>query len=117
MIIMKVMKSVKTKVFKNTLYDIIFGSLPAVLLTAAVAFTVLLGLRQIEVSTRAEGRRLLEESIMSAVVRHYAIEGNYPPSVTFIEENYGVYIDRERYAVHYDIFASNIVPAVTVTEL
>ena len=107
----------KVKVFRNSITDIIAGILPAIILTAGIAVIILLGLRQVETSSRAEGRRLLEDGIKNAVIRHYAAEGNYPPSISFIEENYGVYIDRSRYAVDYNIFAPNIIPVITVIEL
>ena len=44
----------------------------------------------------------------------YAIEGRYPPSVEYLEEHYGIQIDRERYNVFYSGFASNIMPDITV---
>jgi len=47
-------------------------------------------------------------------VQCYAIEGRYPPSVAYLEENYGVKIDRERFDVFYEGFASNIMPSITV---
>ena len=39
---------------------------------------------------------------------------NYPPSVEYLEEHYGIQIDRERYNVFYSGFASNIMPDITV---
>lgn len=47
----------------------------------------------------------------------YAIEGQYPESVAYLEENYGLRIDHDRYIVHYDIFADNIMPEITVFSL
>ena len=44
----------------------------------------------------------------------YAIEGRYPPSVDYLEENYGILIDRDKYDVFYSGFASNFMPDITV---
>ena len=44
----------------------------------------------------------------------YATEGVYPPTIEYLEERYGVQIDRERYTVHYDIFAENLMPDILV---
>ena len=107
----------KTKVFKSRTREILQNILLPVLVLIVISAVVIAGLRQTEASSRAEGRRLLEESIQNAVVRHYAIEGCYPASVEYIEERYGVFIDRSRYAVYYTIFAPNIMPEVTVVEL
>lgn len=59
-----------------------------------------------------------EETLRSAVTRAsvqcYAIEGRYPPSVDYLEENYGIKIDRKRYHVFYNGFASNVMPEITI---
>lgn len=44
----------------------------------------------------------------------YAIEGRYPPSVEYLEENYAVQINRKKYNVFYDGFASNVMPEITI---
>ena len=44
----------------------------------------------------------------------YATEGIYPPTMDYLEQNYGVLIDDEYYTVFYEIFADNIMPTVTV---
>ena len=46
----------------------------------------------------------------------YAAEGVYPPTLEYMEEHYGIQIDRQRYTVHYEVFASNIMPDITVLE-
>lgn len=61
-----------------------------------------------------EGADTLRSAIARASVQCYAIEGRYPPSVDYLEEQYGIQIDRERYNVFYDGFASNIMPQITV---
>lgn len=61
-----------------------------------------------------EGAETLRSAIARASVQCYAIEGRYPPSVQYLEENYGIRIDRERFHVFYEGFASNIMPDITV---
>ena len=62
----------------------------------------------------SEGSDTLVKAIRQASVQCYAIEGRYPPSVEYLEENYGIQTDRERYNVFYSGFASNIMPDITV---
>lgn len=62
------------------------------------------------------GRERLEDAVRRAAVSCYAEEGVYPPDVDYIRERYGVLIDEDRYTVHYNIFAENIMPVITVTE-
>ncbi len=64
-----------------------------------------------------EGARLARESLYKAVMTCYAIEGSYPPSYEYIKENYGTGIDEDRYKVEYFIFASNIMPDITILEI
>ncbi|MDK2965840.1 hypothetical protein [Lacrimispora sp.] len=60
------------------------------------------------------GAETLRDAIRRASVQCYAIEGRYPPSVEYLEEYYGIKIDRDRYNVFYSGFASNFMPDITV---
>jgi len=54
--------------------------------------------------------------ILHSAVACYAAEGIYPPTLEYLEEHYGIQVDREQYTVMYEIFASNLMPDVTVLE-
>jgi hypothetical protein len=110
------MRRARIGVYRESAFETIRESFaPAIVVVAAVAL-VAMGLRGAEVSSRAEGRRLLEESLRRAALRCYVTEGSYPKNLEHIEKHYGVYIDRARYAAFYEIFAPNIFPDITVTE-
>lgn len=64
--------------------------------------------------TGAREEDTLKKAITRASVQCYAIEGRYPPSVEYLEQNYGIQINREKYHVFYDGFASNVMPQITV---
>ncbi len=81
------------------------------LLTGAL---VLWGVRDVEQSTRAQQLASTEEAIRRAAVQCYAVEGQYPQSVSYLEEHYGLMIDHDRYIVHYMGFASNLMPDIAV---
>ena len=61
-------------------------------------------------------RRQLEETLRRAAVACYAAQGAYPPDLDYIEEHWGVQIDRSRYAVFYQVEGSNLMPDITVLE-
>ena len=65
----------------------------------------------------ANGAETLRSAIGRASVQCYAIEGRYPPSMEYLEENYNVQIDRKKYSVFYSGFASNVMPDITVVEI
>ena len=67
-----------------------------------------------DTSSSNEAMRLATESIKRATITCYAIEGSYPPSYRYLKENYNISIDENTFAVHYEIFASNIMPEITV---
>lgn len=59
---------------------------------------------------------LTREAVMRTAVECYAIEGIYPPNIEYMQENYNFSYDTTKYYIHYDIFASNIMPTVEVYE-
>ncbi|MGL4738268.1 MAG: hypothetical protein ACRCW2_12535 [Cellulosilyticaceae bacterium] len=72
---------------------------------------------QTKAYTQSEQMKMMEQAIMKAVVQCYALEGVYPPSIAYISEHYGLEVDEQKYAVYYEIFASNVMPQVKVLPL
>ena len=107
----------KKSIYRKNALDFLGGAVLPILFTVAVMLMIVSGLSQTKESNRVEGLRILEDSIRRAVVMCYAVEGRYPNSIEYIEENFGIHIDRSKYAVHYNIFASNLLPDITVVEL
>ena len=87
--------------------------LPAVLVMLLVFLSALNNLSD---GQRSEGRQQLEDAVRRGAVACYAAEGIYPPNLEYLEEHYGIQVDRERYTVVYEVFASNLMPDVTVLE-
>jgi len=83
---------------------------------AAVLWIFISGTGRIRRSAEQKGAETLRDSIRRATVECYAIEGRYPPDVKYLEDHYGIRIDRKRFNVFYDGFASNILPDITVVE-
>ena len=106
----------KTK-YKQSPWSVLKGHLLSIILFAAILGLFLWGLGSAEVNSKAEQKRVLEESIRRAVVSCYALEGDYPQNLKYIEDNYGVKIDKSKFEVHYSIFAANIMPQITVLEV
>lgn len=77
---------------------------------------VVFGLRSAQIGQQEESLRIAQESIVRAAVSCYALEGNYPSTYEYLKENYGVQVDEKKYTVFYQIFASNLMPDVTVTQ-
>ena len=91
------------------------GLLPAAAVLVALVW-FLTAVSNLEAGRQNEGRAQLEDAIRRAAVACYAAEGIYPPDLTYLEEHYGVQVDEARYTVDYNVFASNLMPDITVLE-
>lgn len=61
-----------------------------------------------------EGRDRLEDAVRRAAVTCYASEGIYPPTLDYLKDHYSLQVDENQYTVHYEIFADNLMPDITV---
>ena len=59
----------------------------------------------------------LQNALVRSAVHCYAAEGRYPESLEVLQEEYGIHWDPEQYAVDYEIFASNLLPTISVIPL
>ena len=60
---------------------------------------------------------MMAQSLYRGALSCYACEGAYPDTLEYLCEKYGITVDESKYDVHYTIFASNIMPDITVVEL
>ena len=56
----------------------------------------------------------VRNAVVRAVIKYYAIEGRFPPSIAYLTENHSLMVDQERFIVHYNLFADNIMPIIDV---
>lgn len=91
-----------------------------VLLWTLLAVTVLAmfftGLRNVSREISRQGVAKLEDAVRRAAIACYAAEGAYPPDVDYLVAHYGLTVDGDRFIVHYEIFAQNLMPDITVLE-
>ena len=57
---------------------------------------------------------ITQDAIIKAAVQCYALESRYPTGLKYLEDNYGLTLDKERYVYHYRTIGSNMVPEVKV---
>lgn len=89
--------------------------LSAALFIAATAWFVV-SLNNAGRSADEKQAEAVYRSIMNGASLCYSIEGEYPPTLDYLEKNYGVRVDTDKYAVDYSYFGANIRPTVTVVE-
>ncbi len=74
----------------------------------------LFGIQSISLTTSEKRAESLKTAIYRSVVQCYAVEGSYPPSLTYLEEHYGLIYDTELFFVDYNPIGSNIMPDITI---
>ena len=89
-------------------------ALPFIVIAAVLAL-FLRGFSSVSGSSSEQQQIITEQAIRAALVNCYAIEGYYPQQLSYLEEHYGLIIDRERYNVLYDVGGmGNVMPSVAV---
>lgn len=75
-----------------------------------------LSLRRLSQDYRQVSSQQLEEAVRQTAVACYGAEGAYPPNVAYMVQHYSLRYDEEQFTVHYELFASNVMPEITVVE-
>ena len=81
-----------------------------------VIVTALVAGNYINYMTNMQSIELLRQSVRKAVVQCYAIEGAYPPDIDYLEKEYSLEYNHDKYYIDYEVFASNVMPNVEVYE-
>ena len=96
-----------------------FRALPAALgivLFAVMILWLVLALGNASHASDEERLAQVKQSVANGITLCYAAEGAYPDSLEYLTQSYGVVFDESRYLVHYERFASNVRPTVTVIQ-
>ncbi len=88
----------------------------SILFFIAVIGIFLYGIATVSSGTAEDERRILDEAIHKDIVHCYAVEGMYPPSLSYMEEHYGLTYDHDKFLVDYETVGSNIMPNVSIIE-
>lgn len=87
---------------------IIFGFL------AIYVVSAMIGIDKFYHNSDGKQTAMIKKTIEKAAVQCYALEGAYPPDLAYLQSNYGIQLNKEKFFYNYEIFASNIAPQVDV---
>ncbi|SFB03226.1 hypothetical protein SAMN05216249_10782 [Acetitomaculum ruminis DSM 5522] len=90
-----------------------FISLPAVTFIILVTIFIFSASYFSNISSDNE-KELLEKALKRSIVECYALEGSYPDSLLYIEKNYGLVYDTDKYFIDYQPIGKNIMPSYSV---
>jgi hypothetical protein len=83
-------------------------------ITALVLSGALWGASATSKQALGQAQRLTKESIRRAAVQCYALEGIYPVNIKYLMEHYGIRPDTDRFTIHYQFIADNLLPDIDV---
>lgn len=97
----------------------IFGSALLKMLIFVVLLTglFLLVIGRVDARVQEEQVDFLADAVRRAAVQSYALEGRFPAQLSHLEENYGLIIDHQHYAVYYEFLGDNLLPQIRVIPL
>lgn len=74
------------------------------------------GISNVADSDTLNEKALLEDALQRNIVHCYAVEGSYPPSLSYIEEHYGLLYNKDKFLISYENIGSNLLPVVHIIE-
>lgn len=88
----------------------------SVLSFCIVFLLICFSFQSIQQSTKRNQKESLEKALKRGVLECYALEGHYPESLDYLVDNYHIIYNEDEFDVKYEIFASNIMPTITVIQ-
>ena len=91
----------------------IISALPAIFLI--IIFLVFIrGLSNVSRTTTEKQKASLETALSHSIAQCYAVEGQYPPSISYLVEHYGLIYDPDAFLIDYDSIGDNLYPEYTI---
>ena len=85
-------------------------------IAAVVALVILvyIGLGNLSSTQEEKQLEIARDAIVKAAVQCYALESQFPGSLQYLVDNYGLTLDESKYIYHYRTIGSNMVPEIKV---
>ena len=88
----------------------------AALLPLVIVAVFVVSIRFFGTYTADKQLESLQNALHRNIIQCYAIEGIYPPSLSYLQEHYGLTYDEARFFIDYHQVAGNLYTDVTVLE-
>lgn len=93
-----------------------YGWLSTILVLAGIVIFFILSFYKMESTNFEKSCNILADSVRKMAVQCYAIEGQYPQDLDYLQKNYGLSYNEKRFEVHYELIGANLMPDIFVTE-
>lgn len=84
------------------------------LLAAAFAVAMLAGFNSLTFDSGERSLQSAETAVRRSAALCYALEGSYPQEIQYLSENYGLYLNTDKYVYHYRFLGGNLLPEIAV---
>lgn len=101
---------------KSERFRVLKGLLPVAVFCVVIGI-FLSGVRSISGTAAKQEADGLRRAVIRSAVLCYALEGFYPDTLAYLEDNYGITYDEDKYVVSYEVIGSNLMPDVMVIPL
>lgn len=85
-----------------------------VVVVCALVLAFVVALNAIFANAKDQGAASIRNTILNSAMQCAAIEGSFPASLAYLEDNYDLRINHDDYVVIYEVLASNAVPSIVV---
>jgi len=99
----------RPKKTKSTVKAISFAAVVVV-----AVFLVFIGLGNLSSTQSDKQLEIARDAIMRAAIQCYALESQFPSSLQYLVDNYGLMLDEDKFIFHYRVIGSNMVPEIHV---
>lgn len=86
----------------------------AILSFCVIFIFIYFSFQSIQKSTENNRQDSLDKALKRGILECYALEGQYPKSLDYLVKNYHIIYNEDEFDIKYEIFASNIMPNVTI---
>lgn len=91
-------------------------AIAAIVVVIACVVAIIFAFMKLAPEVSSQGTVSLKHAIVQSANQCYAIEGSYPYSLEYLENNYGLVVNHDDYSITYEVFADNVAPSVVVVE-
>ncbi len=67
-------------------------------------------------ANRSREKALLAQALSRSTTQCYALEGTYPPDLSYMEDHYGLTYNHDHYYIDYQYIGANLRPDITIIE-
>jgi len=102
------------RVFRPKKTAVALKMIAFVAVVIVAVYFVFVGLGTLSSTQDDKQLEIARDAIMKAAVQCYALESQFPQSLEYLVDHYGLTLDESKFIYHYRVIGSNMVPEIKV---